>query len=308
MESAPFLEIMERAGIKPHKKPKEEPFVKPKEAMEKAGRDMEIAGPAKGRDEIKFRSPVSTHPENVRMPTPEDPRTSSDVRTPSEESNGFGMGDLEARIAGKTRNKPTHGVRMRKPPVDDYRRNREGPPEGRKVTEQGATPSFSASLKALNKMVNEGFLSKKADPAMAAQNRAATRQRGAATQQNIAGKHASDAQAVGGPADNTAREIGSEVAGNVGWMVDTLLREKKDAAKAAKDANGVESLDISKPWETSSSQANTLNLEKPWQSNNTANPKPAGAFGTAPDVANHPMFPSQSKKAAMDKMLIKALL
>jgi len=193
-----------------------------KEAMEKAGRDMEIAGPDKGRDEIKFRSPVSTHPENVRMPTPEDPRTSSDVQTPSEESNGFGMGDLETRIADKSRNRPTYPDRAKDTPS---RKEREGQYQGsgRPKPEQGG--NVSASLKALNKMLEEGFLSKKADPAMMAQSRAASRQRGAATQERIAGQAASSAQQVQGPADTSAQQAGQDIASGTSWAAQQAWAE-----------------------------------------------------------------------------------
>ena len=311
------LEIMERAGIKPHKKPKEEPFVKPKEAMEKAGRDMEIAGPAKGRDEIKFRSPVSTHPENVRMPTPEDPRTSSDVRTPSEESNGFGMGDLEERIANKPRNRPTFPDRAKDNPS---RKEREGQYQGsgRPKPEQGATPSFSASLKALNKMLEEGFISKKADPAMAAQNRSAARQRSAATQERIAGQHAAGAQQVQGPADNTAQQLGSAVADALPWAIrDTQAemgrgggqsssqpREGQPSWAGVDDATSQEDMvsavtnlqehvggtgaasgsgEVNPPPKPDSLG---LTTNKPWESAkaNTAPGTPAAASGTAPST------------------------
>ena len=49
----------------------------------------------------------------------------------------------EERIAGKTRNRPTYGVR-RGTPAPDYSRHRQGAPEGRKKPERGATPNISS--------------------------------------------------------------------------------------------------------------------------------------------------------------------
>ena len=281
--------------------------------VEKGDRDM----PIQEHSDIKFRPGPKTHPEHTRIPTPEDPRTYSDVQAPEEESNGFGMGDLEERIANKPRNRPTFPDRAKDNPS---RKEREGQYQGsgRPKPEQGATPSFSASLKALNKMLEEGFLSKKADPAMAAQNRSAARQRSAATQERIAGQHAAGAQQVQGPADNTAQQLGSAVADALPWAIrDTQAemgrgggqsssqpREGQPSWAGVDDATSQEDMvsAVTNLQEhvggtgaaSGSGEVNPqpkpdslgLTTNKPWESANanTAPGTPAAASGTAPST------------------------
>jgi len=148
-----------------------------------------------------------------------------------ESDTEFGMGELEQRIANKPRNKPTYPLRDRgTSPESQKERMGQYQSPGRPKPEIGATPSLdrselSSKTQALKKMMDV-FLSKKADPAMAAQNRSATRQRSAATQERIAGQHAAGAQRVEGPVDNTAQQIGSEIAGSVGWAIQDTLRDR----------------------------------------------------------------------------------
>ena len=206
-------------------------------------------------------------------------RKSGQVDAPKPDSSTYDedpqMGDLEARIAQKPRNRPTYPIRDRggSPESQKERRGQYQSP-GRAKPEIGATPSYEFSSKALKKMMDVIFLSKKADPSIAAQQRSAARARHSATQDRIAGTSQQMAGAVQGPADNTAAQIGQGVVDSAVWGVRDLIGERKQEAKeeAAKNMPSPSGGDAGAAF----GNGNVQDINQGTQANT---PKPSGLVG-----------------------------
>ena len=212
---------------------------------------------------------------------------------PPEDDPEFGMGELEQRIARKPRNQPTYPMRDRGTSPESRKEEKYQHYAGRPIPQQGATPSLSASVKALNKMLQEGFLSKKADPSQRGANIRDTRQRGAETQANIRRVAEGGAQAVSNVAPNTeAQQLGAGIIDSaIGtWQSHQMFDDRNDQKDESDTSNAP--LNLEKPWQqaNTSSAVNNLNEHVAEQDANT--PGTSGLYG--PD--NQPL-PASSPNA-----------